>query len=403
MSERPPQHPLSPNEIPKRVPSENLRRAFLQASNGAATKIYYFRTAILQGTDASLQLLFLTPGVIYPAFTPTTFNYSSNFASGGGAATLFAVTNDTAALVSVGAGGKAAVGKISQTVPVPFGRSVLQITVTSESLSYTTVYYVIMQAPLAPPPPPLPPVPPSSFISPPPPPALSSPPRLVPTVGFVSGPPPSTKDPFAEFRFYVKNGTGGDCLGCTFHCTLDGQTEPACVNLGPPAFNPVLNLLTYSVNVSAPGEGPHTFSVDASDPLGLSSAPTSYTWVTDLTPPVTRLTTNAPEDRPTSLQNIRVNVTVQDRSPDGVTMADCPACTVQCSIDGGAFATCPQNQPLRYFLQPGKHVFTARSIDAAGNQEEAPVESVVVVRSRPGFIVLAVNKGIKGMKMDCSA
>ncbi|GAQ88639.1 hypothetical protein KFL_004470040 [Klebsormidium nitens] len=354
------------------------------ASNGAATKIYYFRTAILQGNDASLQFLVLTPGLISPSFTPTTLNYSATFASGGETATLLALTNDAAALVSIGAGGKAAVGTISQTVPVPFGRSVLQITVTSESLSYTTVYYVIMQAPLAPPPPPLPPVPPSSFMTfPPPLPALSSPPRMVLAVGFVSGPAPSTRNPSAEFRFYARNGTGGDCSRCTFHCTLDGQTEPACTNPGPPTFNPVLNLRTYSVIVSAPREGPHTFSVDAFDPLGLSSAPGTYAWVTDLTPPVTLLTTNAPEDRPTSLQSVRINVTVRDRSPDGVTTTDCPSCNVQCSIDGGRFATCPQGQPLKFFLQPGRHVFAARSIDAAGNQEEAPVERVVVVDLTP--------------------
>ncbi|GAQ92779.1 hypothetical protein KFL_011340010, partial [Klebsormidium nitens] len=356
------------------------------ASNGASTRVYFFRTAILQGTDASLQILFLTPGLVSPPFTPNSLNYSATFASGGGVATLFAATNDTAALVSIGAG-KAAVGKISQTVPVPFGRSVLQITVTSESLSYTTVYYVSMQAPLAPPPPPQPPVsaplPSSSTLISPPLPALSSPPRLVPTVGIVSGPPPSTRDPSAEFRFYARDGMGGNCSGCTFHCTVDGQTQPACANPGSPIFNQVLNLLSYSVNVSAPGEGPHTFSVDAFDPLGLSSAPTSYTWVIDSTPPVTRVTSNAPTDRLTSLQNVQFNVTVRDQSSDGSTSLVCPACTVQCSIDGGAFATCHQGQPMRYFLQPGQHVFAARSIDAAGNEEAVPVERFVVVDLTP--------------------
>jgi hypothetical protein len=360
---------------------------------------YNFRTDFLQGTDASLQVLYLSTGVFSPPFAPAGLAYKSKFPAGGVTATLFAATTDSAASITAGSG-KPKRGQINQAVPVPYGSSVIQITVVSENLANVTVYSINIEAPLAdtwPPgspqnPPPLStqvpgsptqvPGPPSSNpttnnpsfppTNAPYPPPLS---RFNPTVIFSSVPVSRTQNTSAQFSFHATEWTGDDCTGCRFYCALDSGALQPCTFSAPSSG---VQQTTYWVSLTSLSEGAHSFHVSTSNAAGFSSAVSSYFWVIDLTPPVSRITANVPTIRPTSVQNVVFNISVLDQSDRGE-LTGCPTCISQCQMDLGSFVSCYQGQPVRYRLQPGPHMFSVRSMDASGNEEATPVRISFVV------------------------
>jgi hypothetical protein len=128
-----------------------------------------------------------------------------------------------------------------------------------------------------------------------------------------------------------------DQAGATFLCSLDGAARTSC---GPASA-------TYGGLLQAT----HTFQVWAVDRFNLvDPVGASYTWVVDLTPPVTTLTS-------TRTSNVTISF---------VFTANKAVSRFECSLDGAAFSTCASPVSLSG-VTVGSHSFTARSIDLAGN------------------------------------
>ncbi|GAQ85456.1 hypothetical protein KFL_002360080 [Klebsormidium nitens] len=351
--------------VPLAAVSSGILTLTVTASDGVTSTAYFFRMFFLQGADSSLQSLSISPGTLSPPFTPTVLSYTASFDSGGIPATLAAVATDSAASITAGTG-KLQRGAVNQAVTVLYGGSVLQIRVKSENEVNSTVYSISLQAPQSPPVIPTP-VPPASFSKPPPDPGRLPPPvrtNLGPTVLFSSGPRSPTKDSSARFAFSATDATGTTCTDCTFYCALDSAAPGPCVFVNPGTPNPV----THSVDVTSVPEGAHSFQVSAFSPLGYLSPTATFAWVIDNHPPVTSITANVPTNRPTSVQNVVLNLTVRDPIPGGG-FAECSGCVSECNMDSGPIFSCFPGQPLTYFLQPGQHTFSGRSLDVAGNQE----------------------------------
>jgi hypothetical protein len=102
------------------------------------------------------------------------------------------------------------------------------------------------------------------------------------------------------------------------------------------------------------GQGTHTFSVKAQDAAGNQSSPASFSWTIDTTAPPKPVITSAPSN-PTTQTSATFSFT---DSQAGVTFL--------CELDNGAFVGC--SSPVSYLsLSRGKHSFSVRAKDAAGN------------------------------------
>jgi hypothetical protein len=168
-----------------------------------------------------------------------------------------------------------------------------------------------------------------------------------------SGPVSPTKSQSASFTFSSTK------TGSTFQCKLDSGSFAAC-NSGQ-TYNSV-------------GEGTHSFSVRAIDPLGTAdSSPAIYVWTIDLTPP---------------------NTTI-DSGPSGITGSGSASfsfsstennSTFECQLDGNGFAPCISPQP--YNVSDGSHTFSVRAIDEVGNVDGSPASSnwTVVTTAPDTFI-----------------
>jgi hypothetical protein len=132
----------------------------------------------------------------------------------------------------------------------------------------------------------------------------------------------------------------------TFECSLDGATFAACDS---------------GVAYATLAAGSHTFAVRARDAAGNADAtPATHTWTIDLTAPETTITGTTPATSPTNTTTIAINFT----SPDATA-------TFQCSLDGGAYATCATGVSFSG-LAAGNHTFAVRARDVAGNADATP-------------------------------
>jgi hypothetical protein len=151
-----------------------------------------------------------------------------------------------------------------------------------------------------------------------------------PTVTITGGNPANpTNSTSASFSFTASDPT---------QCKLDGGAFTACTS---PA--------TYS----GLADGPHTFTVKATDPAE-NTAQTSHAWTVDTTPPTVEITGGKPGD-PTNSKSVTFTFTTTES-------------TMECKLDDEAFATC--ESPKSYSLLDGQHTFTVRATDAAGNTGE---------------------------------
>jgi hypothetical protein len=158
-----------------------------------------------------------------------------------------------------------------------------------------------------------------------------------PNTTIASGPPPVTNQTNASFSFSASQA------GSTFECSLDG------------AFAPCTSPKTYP----GLGAGPHTFEARATDPAGNTDAsPATHTWVIDLTPPNTTITSPGP---PALTNQTTAGFSFVASEADS---------TFQCRLDG-AFAPCtsPKTYPG---LGAGPHAFEVRATDPAGNTDASP-------------------------------
>jgi hypothetical protein len=115
--------------------------------------------------------------------------------------------------------------------------------------------------------------------------------------------------------------------------------------------------------------------VRATDLAGnVDATPTALPFLVDTQPPDTEFTRT-----PGAL--------TADTTPEFAFRSDEPTASFECQIDGGAFAPC--TTPISTAeLSDGPHVFTVRSVDAAGNADPVPVSHPFVVDTTPPDTVL---------------
>jgi subtilisin-like proprotein convertase family protein len=143
----------------------------------------------------------------------------------------------------------------------------------------------------------------------------------------------------ANFEF------SSDDSGATFECKLDSQPYGPCE-----AFTTLSGL----------SEGSHTLFVRAIDGSDNEDPdPDSHTWVVDITPPDTTITSG-----PTGF-------TKATNASFGFSSE--PMATFQCSFDGADFDDC---SPLQSYsgLADGPHTFRVRARDLAENDDPTPAE-----------------------------
>jgi parallel beta-helix repeat protein len=168
-----------------------------------------------------------------------------------------------------------------------------------------------------------------------------------PDTTITSAPEPITSNTAASFSFTASEA------GSTFQCSLDGAAYASC-------SSPV----SYTVTA-----GPHTFSVHAADGVGNTDAtPATHSWNVqsgDVTPPETTITAG-----PTGATT--------DSTPTWSFSASEAGSTFECSVDGGAYATCTSPFTTAV-LADGPHTFGVRAVDAAGNADPTPASRSITV------------------------
>ena len=159
-----------------------------------------------------------------------------------------------------------------------------------------------------------------------------------PADGSVSSPSPS-------FGFSLTpSGTG-------FQCSLDGASYSAC---------------TSPTTYAGLGGGAHTFAVRALDSDGADPSPATRSWVVDASPPDTSFASGPPAGG-------------KSGPTPGFTFSSTePSSTFECSLDGGAFASCNVSH-----LSDGSHTLLARAIDPAGNVDPTPAVRTWTVDATP--------------------
>jgi hypothetical protein len=151
-----------------------------------------------------------------------------------------------------------------------------------------------------------------------------------PAVTLTSRPPDPSNDTSPSFGFSANEPAG-------FECKLDNGSFGACTS--PKGYS---NLV----------DGSHTFAVKATDPAGNTGPTVSYTWLLETTLPIVTLT-----EKPSPASN---------SSAATFSFTTSKPASVQCKLDGGAFAPC--SSPAGFTgLGDGPHSFTAKATDGAMN------------------------------------
>jgi large repetitive protein len=153
-----------------------------------------------------------------------------------------------------------------------------------------------------------------------------------PSATITAGPPSLTNSKTATFTF-----TSND-PNATFKCSKDGATAYSCTS--PKVYTSL-------------SDGPHTFTVTATDQAGNSSAGTTWSWMVDATKPTTTITSYPPN--PTSLDTATFTFTSSESNV-----------TFTCQLDANAAATC--TSPTTYTgITVAQHTFKVYATDQAGN------------------------------------
>jgi large repetitive protein len=220
-----------------------------------------------------------------------------------------------------------------------------------------------------------------------------------------AGAPPPTADLTAPdtvlLTFPASGGTTADVatftfagsdnvapsLALRFECRLDAPPDPAPEppEPGEPPQPPdVDNWIECSTpkSYSFLLAGEHKFEVRAVDPAdNVDLTPAVYTWTVveaplgpDAIAPNTTIT-EAPVSGTTST-SASFRFTGSDNNTPG------PSLSFECSIDGGAFASCATSTD--YFgLSVGEHTFAVRAVDANGNRDSTPATHTWTIVTPP--------------------
>ena len=156
----------------------------------------------------------------------------------------------------------------------------------------------------------------------------------------------------------------------TFKCSLDGGTAADCVS---PKSYPALS------------EGPHTFSVTATDPAGHVSDPSVRNWTVDTIAPVSpAMGTGIPSGLVSSRQ---ATFSFGHNEPD---------VTFTCSLDGALATACVS--PVTYLkLSQGKHSLAVTAADAAGHLSPGRVAGWTVDTKGPKVVGRNPGKNAKNV------
>ena len=169
-----------------------------------------------------------------------------------------------------------------------------------------------------------------------------------PETTITNGPANSTQSRIADFTFVASETA-------TFACTLDGTSLGACVS---------------PVHLTGMADGPHDFSVAATDTAGHTDlSPAHWTWTVDVTKPVITIT-SAPSGTVFS-DTASVSWSVNE----SVT-------SVECALDGAAFLACA-NPKVMTALADGPHSLVLRATDVAGNVSNNVTVSWTVSHAAP--------------------
>ncbi|MEZ5061235.1 MAG: Ig-like domain-containing protein [Solirubrobacterales bacterium] len=183
---------------------------------------------------------------------------------------------------------------------------------------------------------------------------------VAPTTTIIGEPLSPGNDQTPSFTFASNEA------GASFECSVDAGPFTSCSSPHEPASLPA---------------GQHSFDVRAVDQAGNTDAtPEHRTFVVDLTPPDTRIT-SGPEG------------TLRATTATFAFSATEPGSTFQCRLDDGAFATCGGTTATFDGLAEGAHRFEVRAVDSAGNPDPTPAASEFTVDSKiTGLSVSAARK-----------
>jgi arylsulfatase A-like enzyme len=150
----------------------------------------------------------------------------------------------------------------------------------------------------------------------------------------------------------------------TFTCVVDGAAPVSCTSPTP-----------YTL-----GNGPHTFSVTATDPAANSSAPASWAWSVASGGPVVTITSN--QNTPTE------GSYTQSGSATFKFTSSMQGTAYQCSLDGAPFTTCVTG--IQYTgLVDGTHAFAVRG--TAGGITGQPTTRTWTVDRQPPDTTITVG------------
>jgi hypothetical protein len=171
--------------------------------------------------------------------------------------------------------------------------------------------------------------------------------RTPPPAPIITSKPASlTDDAFARLAFTDSES------GLAYLCRIDGRPFSSCAS--PEWY---FNL----------ADGSHTFQVQARDAAGNVSGSTSYTWTVDTLAPPPPSLTGYPSKSTTATT---ATFTFTDSEP-GV--------RYECSVDGD-WSVC--TSPRTYAgLDPDRHSFSVRAVDAVGNRSRSTSYAWTITRS----------------------
>jgi hypothetical protein len=126
----------------------------------------------------------------------------------------------------------------------------------------------------------------------------------------------------------------------SFLCKMDNSAFSAC---------------TSPKSYSGLSQGTHTFTVKAQDTAGNQSSPATFLWTIDTTSPPKPVITSAP---PSTTSQTSASFSFSDAQS---------SVTFLCQLDSSSFVVCTSPKSYAGPLSTGKHTFTVRAKDAAGN------------------------------------
>jgi arylsulfatase A-like enzyme len=175
-----------------------------------------------------------------------------------------------------------------------------------------------------------------------------------------SGPAGPTNDASPSFSFSASEP------GSSFECRLDSTQDSD--------FQPCDSPKSYD----SFADGPHSFDVRATDPVGnVDQTPASSSFTVDTASPETTIDSGpaGPTNNPT---------------PTFAFSSSEPGSSFECRVDSGSYASCasPMTTPK---LADGSHTFYVRASDPAGNADQTPGSRDFTVDTAPPDTTITVG------------